>query len=547
MNRPTVIGGVVLFFAGLIAATAASAVQKASVDTHAIDAIFGQWNTSNTPGCALSVEHKGEPLLTRSYGSADLEHDVAITPATIFEAGSVTKQFTAASILILAEQRKLALTDDARRYIPELPDYGTPITINELLGHTSGLRDWGDVEAIAGWPRGSRIYTLDDVLDVTMRQKSLNYRPGTAYSYTNTGFNLLAIIVERVSKESLAEFSKKQMFEPLGMSHTQWRDDFRRVVKGRAIAYGASGDGFVQSMPFEDDYGNGGLLTTVGDLQTWNDALTEGKLGQYVTTELQRRTKLDNGREIAYARGLFVRSYHGVREISHSGSTGGYKAWLGRYPDQRLSIALLCNAGNAAATKLAHQVADLFLPMASPQTSIKLTAAQLAPHVGLFVDERMGLPEQLDMHGDSLRFDGDDLVATSPEEFRTGSAKLRLIDNDRFVLQTDDGDVLGYRRVQAWSPTHIELAALSGLYTSDEALASYRVSMTKDGSVVLVQLDRHGQALRLKPIFADTFDWGDYDDGIVHFTRDRQDRVSGFQMSTSRAHAVSFHRIDEGS
>jgi hypothetical protein len=158
----------------------------------------------------------------------------------------------------------------------------------------------------------------------------------------------------------------------------------------------------------------------------------------------------------------------------------------------------------------------------------------------------MGLPVRLDMHGDSLQLDGDDLVATSPEEFRAGSAKVRFIDNDHFVRQTDDGDVLGYRRVQAWSPTKIELAALSGLYTSDEALATYRVSMLKDGSVVLVPLDQQEQVLRLKPIFADTFDWGNYDDGVVHFTRNSQDRVSGFQMSTSRARAVSFHRIDDG-
>ncbi len=513
-------------------------------EQHAVDQIFQQWNIPSSPGCALGVERKGEAPLTRSYGAADLEHDVPVTPATIFEAGSVSKQFTAASVLLLAEQRKLALTDEVRKYIPELPDYGSPITIDELLSHTSGLRDWGEVEAMAGWPRGSRIYTLDDALDVAARQKSLNYKPGTAYSYTNTGYNLLAIIVKRVSTMSLADYSREHLFEPLHMTHTQWRDDFRRVVKSRSIAYEPSSDGYRQDMPFEDVYGNGGLLTTVGDLLIWNEALTSGKLGPSVTAEIQRQAKLDGGREIAYARGLFVQSYQGVREVSHSGATGGYRAWLGRYPDQQISIALLCNTGDADSTRLAHQVADLFLARSPPPASIAFPAAHLAARAGLFVDSRMGLPVRLQMHGDSLKIGEQQLIPKSVEEFRVGASTLRFSDRDHFVLQSPDGDEREYRRVEPWMPKQAELAALSGRYSSDEALATYRVRVIRDGVVILAPQDRQGQTLTLRPVFTDVFQWDD-DGGIVHFSRNTKGGASGFEMSASRVRALSFRRIPD--
>jgi CubicO group peptidase (beta-lactamase class C family) len=181
-----------------------------------VDAIFLKWNKPDVPGCALGIEHQGAPPLFRAYGSADLEHGVPIDPTTVFEAGSVSKQFTAASALILVEQGKLAFDDDVRKYIPELPDYGVTITIAQLLGHTSGLRDWEGVVEIAGWPRTTRIYTGKDALAVAARQRSLNYRPGTAFSYTNTGYIILANIVERVSGESLAKFSSDHLFRTAG-------------------------------------------------------------------------------------------------------------------------------------------------------------------------------------------------------------------------------------------------------------------------------------------------------------------------------------------
>jgi CubicO group peptidase (beta-lactamase class C family) len=368
-----------------------------------VDAIFARWNTA-TPGCAVGVGVNGKAVLERAYGMADLEHDVPNAPDTIFEAGSVSKQFTAAAVLLLARDGKLSIDEPVRKYVPEVPDYGVPLTIRHMLTHTSGLRDWGEVAGIAGWPRTTRVHTHGHVLDIVSRQKALNFTPGTAWSYSNTGYNLAAIIVSRVSGQSLADFSRERIFAPLGMTHTSWRDDYTRIVKHRAIAYAPGAGGYRQDMPFENVHGNGGLLTTVGDLLRWNENFVSPKVGDAeFLAEEQTPGQFNDGTVHDYAFGLYVGTYRGVRQISHSGSTAGYRAFLTRYPDQRVSVAVLCNAGNANPTEDAHAVADAFLgsalsmPAAPPATAgrggnapaaaFRPAAADLAAYAGRYASD----------------------------------------------------------------------------------------------------------------------------------------------------------------
>jgi len=351
-------------------ATAAAA--QPAVSEKAVDAVFARWNTT-TPGCAVGVASAGEPILMKAYGMADLEHDVPNTAETIFESGSLAKQFTALAILLLAKEGKLSLDDQVRKHIPELPDYGVPLTIRHMLTHTSGLRDWGSVASIAGAPRTSREYTHGHVLDIVSRQKGLNFTPGTQYSYSNTGYNLSAIIVSRLSGMSFAEFSKKRIFEPLGMTNTQWRDDHQRIVKRRAIAYrpidnppsplrGFGETGYQIEMPFENVHGNGGLLTTVGDLLTWNENYVNPKVGDAaLLSQQQTKGRFNDGREHNYALGLRVDSFRGVTNINHSGSTAGYVTHLNRFPDAHLSVAVLCNVSSGSATNAANDVSLLYL------------------------------------------------------------------------------------------------------------------------------------------------------------------------------------------
>jgi CubicO group peptidase (beta-lactamase class C family) len=338
--------------------------QAPPAPTASVDAVFARWNSA-TPGCAVGVGVKGRPVLERAYGMADLEREVENAPDTIFEAGSVSKQFTAAAVLLLARDGKLSIDDPVRKYVPELPDYGVPLTIRHMLTHTSGLRDWGSVAGIAGWPRTTRAHTHAHVLEIVSRQKALNFTPGTAYSYSNTGYNLAAVIVSRVSGQSFADFSRDRIFKPLGMTRTSWRDDFTRIVKHRAIAYDSQADGYHEDMPFENVHGNGGLLTTVGDLLRWNENFVSPKVGDAAfVAEQQVPGRFTDGRPHTYAFGLTVGQYRGVREVSHSGSTAGYRAFLTRYPDQHVSVAVLCNAATANPTQYAHAVAEAYLGQA---------------------------------------------------------------------------------------------------------------------------------------------------------------------------------------
>lgn len=353
---PALLRVLVLFLA------AASPRAQAPADPPArVDAIFASWSSA-TPGCAVGVSRGGQVLLEKAYGMADLERGVPNTVETIFEAGSVSKQFTAAAVLLLAQDGKLSLDDPARRYLPELPDYGVPLTIRHMLQHTSGLRDWGEVAAIAGWPRGSRVHTHAHVLDIVSRQRALNFPPGTRYSYSNTGYNLAAVIVQRVSGMPLAEFTRARIFEPLGMTRTSWRDVHTRIVRHRALAYGAGPSGFAADMPFENAYGNGGLLTTVGDLLIWNENFVTGTIGGPAFLALQQEPgRLNDGTPHAYAMGLRVDEYKGVAGVGHSGATAGYRAHLAYFPGQRLSVAVLCNVASGNATQSALRVADLYL------------------------------------------------------------------------------------------------------------------------------------------------------------------------------------------
>jgi CubicO group peptidase (beta-lactamase class C family) len=350
--------------AALVAASFAFAQSAGSqAPASAVDKVFARWTTTS-PGCAVGVGVDGRSVLERGYGMADLERDVPNTADTIFEAGSVSKQFTAAAVLLLARDGKLSLDDPVRKYVPEVPDYGAgnTITIRHMLTHTSGLRDWGEVAGLAGWPRGKRVHTHAHVLDIVSRQKALNFLPGTNWSYSNTGYNLAAIIVSRVSGQSFADFSRARIFQPLGMTHTSWRDDYTRIVKHRAVAYEPAADGYAEDMPFENVHGNGGLLTTVGDLLRWNENFVSPKVGDAaLVAEQQTPGKFSDGRAHDYGLGLYIRTYRGVGEVSHSGSTAGYRAFLVRYPDQRISVAVLCNAANANATQYAHAVADAYL------------------------------------------------------------------------------------------------------------------------------------------------------------------------------------------
>ena len=535
------------------AAVVTSFVVRAAPQTRDadVDKIFAKW-TSSTPGCAVGVGVDGKPALLKAYGLADLEHDVKNTPDTIFEAGSVSKQFTAAAVLLLAREGKLSLDDPVRKYIPELPDYGSPLTIRHMLNHTSGLRDWGSVAAIAGWPRTTRVHTHAHVLEIVNHQRALNFTPGTRWSYSNTGFNLASIIVSRVSGMAFSDFTRTRIFEPLGMTHTSWRDDHTRVVKNRAIAYDDRRDGFHIEMPFENVHGNGGLLTTVGDLLEWNENFVTPKVGdRSFVAEQQQVGKFSDGRAHDYAFGLYNRSYKGVHQVDHSGSTAGYRADLARYPDQHLSVAVLCNVTSGNATQAGRAVADVYLgdrlkPAPAPTATYTLTAADLDRLAGLYRHTTTGVPLTISRTADGLRVErgqadglnpnaGQKLVPLSASRLVTTTRQTWEFDSRGGARMTDAfGTVDSYERVQPAKPTGDQLNELAGTYISDEAETTLTVAANGDSLVIKRRPDT---TLKLTPIYADAFAAPQL--GLVIFRRDGARRGRGPGASEQGVAALS--------
>jgi len=478
---------------------------------------------------------------------ADLEHHVALTPDSVLEAGSVSKQLTAAAVLLLVEQGKLSLSDPVRKYIPELPDYGTPITVDHLLHHTSGLRDWSSIVEAAGWPRSTREYSNAWVIYIASHQKTLNYKPGDEWSYTNTGYNLLAILVQRVSGKSLAEFTHDNIFSPLGMQATSWRDDFQRIVPNRAIAYEQANGSEHQLMPFENAYGNGGLLTTVDDLLRWNDRFSAPKIGNssLVKSELEAG-RLNDGRPLFYAAGLFLTEHDGAREISHSGATAGYRAWLGFYPDRQLSAAVLCNSAEANTLTLAHKVVDVYLLPPGDKPAEPSDAALASGLEGLYESRRDHTTISIHRKDGKLIAGGKfPLIPVSATAFQITPegnifevttvaagkpAALRVMAYG-FALETFD-------RVDHATPSEAEMQTMTGDYVSDEAETEFKVVLTPKGLEIHQRPDI---IYPLGPTYAGGFE---SKLGSVRFLRDASGRITGLSLGDARMWDLRFRRVE---
>jgi CubicO group peptidase (beta-lactamase class C family) len=516
-----------------------------------VSKIFARFNHTDSPGCAIGASINGATVLSAAYGMADLEHNIALSPDSVFEPGSVTKQFTAAALLLLVQDGKLSLDDPVRKYIPELPDYGTTITIRHLINHTSGLRDWGSVASIAGWPRTTRANSNVNVLEIASRQKALNYTPGAEYSYTNTGFNLSAILVGRVSGKSLAEFTKERIFMPLGMTSTEWRDDFQRIVHNRAIAYTQTGGVTRQEMPFENAHGNGGLLTTVSDLLRWNRNFTEMKVGGQTFVHAQHEQgRLNDGRTIAYAAGLMVLTHKGLHEVSHSGSTAGYRGWLGRYPDQGLSVALLCNTAAANPTQLGHAVADLYLASViqhPAEPSVQIDVAGLQAKAGLYRSVRDHTVLSVDVKDGHLELDRRGaLKPVSAKSFQASGEESPLVEFDtdaagkarmRLLTEGDEGNY--YEKVERVNPSRSELESMTGDYVSDEAEVTLTVSLEQNGLVIHRRPDAK---MPLTPTYRDGFSSSL---GSVRFIRDAGGHVTEMSIGEQRVWDLRLRRVPQ--
>jgi CubicO group peptidase (beta-lactamase class C family) len=532
-----------------------------------VDKVFEKWDRPDSPGCALGIYKDGQIVYKRGYGMANLNDDVSITPATVFHVASMSKQFTAASILLLAQQGKLSLDDDVHKYIPELPNFGESITLRHLLHHTSGLRDQWALLDLAGWRYSQDLITDDDVMSVLVRQRTLNFKPGDKYMYSNSGFTLLAIIVKRVSGMSLREFTTRNIFEPLGMTHTHFRDDHEEVIKHDALGYEQDNKDkpFRMSLTNFDTAGATSLHTTVEDLQLWDENFYHPRVGgPELIQQMLERGKLNSGELQDYASGLVIGTYKGLPTVDHGGADAGYRSDLIRFPEQHFSTAVLCNFADTNPSSLARQVADILLardlkapepaPAKEPAkaATVGMTAEQMAAIAGTYwrreEDDFVALRVkdgklQMNMGQDEFH----DLKAFDPAHFHVAdvpwgnNVDIHFVPADagrpRRLEQTfDGGKPEVYELVTAFDPTPAQLAEYPGAYLSQEIDPVYRISL-QDGKLTLTRLKHKPDTLRpaMRDVFAGEI-------GTVRFTRDASQRISGFTLDGDRVRNLQFTR-----
>jgi CubicO group peptidase (beta-lactamase class C family) len=553
-----------------------------------VDSVFSEYDRSDAPGCALGVFRGGRIAYARGYGMADLERGVRITPATLFDIGSTSKQFAAASIALLVEDGKLSFSDDVRKYIPELPDYGAPITIDDLLRHTSGLRDYVGLLALAGHSL-QEVTTDSQALAIIARQRNLNFPTGSRWEYSNTGFFLLSVIVKRVSGQSLADFARSRIFLPLGMTHTRYRDRAEMLIPGRALGYAPdSADGFVNSMSNWEETGDGAVHLSVEDALLWDENFYHPRVGgERMVQWLQERGTLANGDSIDYARGLFVDSYRGLRRVQHGGNWIGYHAAYARFPEQHTSVVTFCNSDGISPDGLADKVADVVLADAfregkelatarpggvagtdSTDSSAASRAAPATAVTGADADTSGAIAEssmvgnyyvsstntvfqvstgekglRLHLVGRDFPLERGGPTTMSVPDFPvkvvfTAGAANAPARSARLIIGSGEGSE-GVRFTPA-TPNAATLKAYAGSYYSPELGVTWPI-VFENGKLVL-KLDPGSLteiAGALTPAMRDAFTAGG---GFLHFQRDKSGRVTGFSLSASRMRDIGFVR-----
>jgi CubicO group peptidase (beta-lactamase class C family) len=536
-----------LAFAAAVAASLLGTPVLAQETTAELDRIFS-FATSTSPGCAVGVSQEGKVLVNRAYGLADVDKKVPLGERSLFDIGSTQKQFTAAAVLLLVQGGRLALSDDIRKHLPQLPDYGHTVTVNHLLTHTAGIRDWTGMLPMA--PEGT------DVLTLIQRQRSLNFVPGEEWSYSTSGFEVAKQIVARVSGMSFADFTRTRLFEPLGMKSTAYVPDILHAGSNAALGYQKDGGAWKPFMRLGTNRGGGAIVSTMRDILVWNDALTSGRLGTFVTGKLQEPAKLANGRTLRYARGLMLDSTSRGTLVWHSGGAAGFSTWMGRLPAHGLSVGVACNFDPVSATALARRVVELYGP--SPDTSstpkgpVAAAGVDVSTRAGLYFDERTGEPMRLGVNDGRLMIaNGPPLVPVTATQFRPprpdlffrsqDDFEMTFVSPDRIELKSMEGQVTRYRRAQSWTPTAADLQAADGRYESTELGSVFEI-VPGTGNLVMRFESAPQRSLELTPVERDTYMMRMM---IVRLRRDAGGKVIGFVYGNPVVRDIAFARVGD--
>jgi CubicO group peptidase (beta-lactamase class C family) len=514
-----------------------------------IDQLFAAYDKPNSPGCSVGVVRDGKFVYRKSYGVASLELGVPLTSESEFYLASVSKQFTAASVVLAAEQGYLSLDDNVRKYIPELPDYGHPITLRQMLHHTSGPRDFLTLEYISG-REISGLSSPDYILRLIARQKGLNNVPGAEFVYSNSNYFLLGVVVKRATGKSLAEFAAQNIFQPLGMTHTRYYDDNKLVIPNRVAAYdpGKNGTFSVDWSTTFDIVGSGGVMSNVDDLLLWNNNFYANKLGKGTfVSELESRGMLNSGKNINYAMGLWLDEYRGLRTVDHGGGTFGYRTELLRFPDQHFGVIELCNVADVDVSGLARKIADIYLdndlqPETKPGESSE-AFPDPAPFAGVYLDPRTHVVYTFTASGGKLMAWGLTLLRLAANKFSD------LVGNPITFEEADgamtakleiEGETYFFgKKVQDLRLSTAELRAVVGLYRSDELDATYRLSLDQERLMLTIGEE---PPMELRAVTPAEFQVPAI--GTVVFHSDGKRRVIGLTVYSQAARGVDFVKVE---
>lgn len=538
-----------------------SAHSQGSADPRArrVDALFTRFNQRPSPGLAIAVVRDGKVLLRKGYGLANLEDRVPITPSTVFDIASVSKQFAGLAVAMLVEQGKVRLTDDIRTHIPELPKLEHTITVDHLLHHTSGLRDWPGTLGVAGW-RMDDVISFDQILTMAYHQTTLNFRPGDEYTYSNTGYNLLAEMVERVTGTSFRAWIDEHLFKPLGMTNSVFRDDHTLVIPHRALGYARQPDSSFRQTPNNlMALGSSSLFSSVDDLAKWvmnfDNPVVGGRSAMAMT---RTRGVLNNGSAIPYAFGISHGDYRGVPTVAHSGGWASFSTYLVHFPEQHFGVIVLANSGVASPVRAAYDVADIYLarelgPRAAADAPVAARPVDVAPttlqqYVGTY-KLGPGWYVRIRLDGRALRTQASGenefpMTARSDSTFwidAYGATITFQRDAAGKVTHFVYRDRRAPRMEEAAATRPVNLADYAGTYESAELQTTYVVE-ERNGSVVL-RHRRHGTV----PL---TAGWeGDFTTPLwflksVEFQRDSAGTVTGFMVNVDeRSRNIRFVRV----
>lgn len=532
-------------------------------EKQAIDSIFSEWDQPNTPGASLGIIKDGILIYAKGYGLANMEYDIPNSPTSVFRIASTSKQFTAACIVLLAEQGKLSLDTTLDTYFSDFPEYASKITITHLLNHTSGIRDYLQVAYLKGLGDND-FYTDTDIMKWLVRQTDLNFAPGNEHLYSNSGYWLLGQIVNKVAEMNMADFAKTNLFEPLDMQQTHFHDDHNKIVKNRASGYYPNGEGGYEiSMTTLEMIGDGGIFTTITDIKKWDDAFYSSTvLSNAFWKMMTAQGVLNNGEVIAYASGLMISEYNGLKTIRHGGAFVGFRAELLRFPEQRLSIAIFTNRGDANPSRKANAVADVILKgkfiipsdkkeetsKKAPKTKAPKVVFNLAQLVGNYEIEA-GVTLSVTVKNDSLNvFQNWDtssynLQKVSGNTFRIpGNEDLKftftsLKDNlTQILVVLKGGKETVTKRKKVVDTSNIKIDEFEGSYYSNELDVTYTLKTIDDALHVTIA-DNEAMESTVSQV----------DElrtrlGVIRFNRTRAGAISGFELDSGRVKNLTFEK-----